>query len=426
MSVARGLIMADHKEIIAQLSALLEELGRVVEVEQSASNTEARKEVEELSNELDTVRAQAEDATQAKQNLELELDVFEKRNETLVQKLKDARQAAADAVEESQKTLRRQFEALQEECDELRNDLEKERSLRKRLEKGANADEKRLEELEKALAEASPAQKHAIDSKDVARLQEKLDKALDKAREEQEDREALEEELAEAHKLIEALEKAVKKSRSADENAAKADLQALTEKLEEAESRAAQAQAEAERLATAVEGAERRIAELESSLKSAVGKGKSESVAEDEEPLAKATSDKPLPHELRPAPKKGAIFHPDWDLEGLPCGSAEQVLQAWESSFNVQLSLEGYPAQYCTAFLVVLKVGKQKRVFILFRLKKDKHTLICVPASPPTDEAALKKMVQEGLKYLQMSGFEIVEMATENFASSLGSYFLEK
>ena len=133
---------------------------------------------------------------------------------------------------------------------------------------------------------------------------------------------------------------------------------------------------------------------------------------------------KPWPHELRPAPNKNAFFHPDWDLEGLPCDSEDQVVRAWETVFNVQITLEGYPSQYCMAFLVVLRVKKTKKLFMLFRLKQNKHTLVCVPAATPNNEERLQKAIDVGLSFLKKSGFDMEEMPEEYISSSLGGYFL--
>ncbi|MDH3999301.1 MAG: hypothetical protein OET90_10740, partial [Desulfuromonadales bacterium] len=143
-----------------------------------------------------------------------------------------------------------------------------------------------------------------------------------------------------------------------------------------------------------------------------------------EAPTPAPAKKKALPHELRPAPKKGALFHPDWDLTGLPCKSSGQVIKVWETVYNVQISLEGYAAQYCMAFLVLLQCGKKKNLYLLYRLKQDKHTLVCVPAQPPKDEKALKNKVEEVMSFLRMSGFEMEELSKEHIDGALGSYFI--
>jgi hypothetical protein len=53
-----------------------------------------------------------------------------------------------------------------------------------------------------------------------------------------------------------------------------------------------------------------------------------------------------------------------------------------------------------------------------------KHLLVCVPSKSPTDEATLNKAIGEGLKYLQMSGFELDKIRPADVANQLGNYFL--
>ena len=77
------------------------------------------------------------------------------------------------------------------------------------------------------------------------------------------------------------------------------------------------------------------------------------------------------------------------------------------------------------AFLVVLRQKKQKSIYMLYRLKLNKHTLVCVPSKTPKDEASLKKTIKEGLNFLKMSGFDMEEMSIENIDTTLKSYFLE-
>ncbi len=159
----------------------------------------------------------------------------------------------------------------------------------------------------------------------------------------------------------------------------------LEEQLKFVGAQLEEVRAEQAALAVALAAAERKFAEQQEPLPQRQEDRKARRIPEPvvvAETVAapRAKSSKPLPHELRPAPKKGALFRPDWDLQGLPCQSSEQVYKAWESAFNVQISLEGYTSQYCMAFLVVLRLGKQKRLYMLYRLKQDKHTLVCVPS----------------------------------------------
>ena len=131
-----------------------------------------------------------------------------------------------------------------------------------------------------------------------------------------------------------------------------------------------------------------------------------------------------LPHQVRPEPRPGGLFHPDWELRGLPCRSAAEVVQAWESVYNVQLSLEGYPSQYCAAFLVVINGGGGPRPYLLYSLKTSRHLLVCVPGQPPQDEAALGRLLGKAQQYLKKSGFEMERIATAEVANTLGACFL--
>jgi len=419
-----GVTMADVKEIAQQIAELTELLGRELDGVLEARQVDDEAQIARLSAELEQTRADKDAAQVARQEAEREADVAEKRVESLVQKLKEARQATIEAGEEAQRTLRRQLEALQGECDDARAELDNERSVRKRLERGAAADEKRLQELEKALATANvPA---GTDSAELATVQGALDEARDAATKERQEREKLALELASTGKKLAALERQLSRAESASADTAadgaqvREQLAALTEKLKTTESELAAEQQLCRRYATECAEAQRRLSELES---------RGGMPAETGLPLAdkpllgsKPATDKPLPHELRPAPKPGALFRPDWDLNVLPCSSTEQILQAWASVSNVQLSLEGYPSQYCSAYLVIVKQGKQKQLYMLFNLKGIKHILVCVPSTPPKDEASLNKLAGEGQKYLLMSGFDLEKLPAADIPKRLGHY----
>lgn len=410
--------MASGEEMVRQIGALAEELGREL--------SSAQRRVETLTAELEEARTAGADQLAARQG---ELETAEKRIETLVQKLKEARQEAVDTREAVSQEMQQRMAALEQAADDAREELDRERSIRKRLEKGAAADEKRLNELEKALAEGAGAAAAAPDrtvEAEVARLEAELNEALATIVRERRERAELEGQLGEAHKLIEALELAVKRAREGSVSTAKGDdgarVRELTERLAAAEARIDEEQREARKYARAQADAEKRAAALEQALSEAGGhlprSGEGTAAS------ARPSPEKLLPHELRPAPKSGALFRPDWDLKGLPCKSADQVLQLWGSVFNVQLSLEGYPSQYCTAFLAVLKQGKQKQLYMVFNLKLNKHVLVCVPSKPPADEASLNKLIGEGQKYLQMSGFELEKIKPADVGRVLESYFV--
>jgi myosin heavy subunit len=327
----------------------------------------------------------------------------------------------------------------------LRGDYDQEFSLRKRLEEDAAEDDRRINELEDSLAGMTEhASKSVEDEKissevvqEIGSLTIELQKQTQQLKDEQALRKELEVEAHEALKLIASFEKMIRETEKSDEEKLYREtskesegqkVQELEATLKSVENQLEQERVEQQRLAEAVAAAEKRFSEQEKKLVQAQGELKNRKLPEavvDEQPVVKkrVKSSKPLPHELRAAPRKGAFFHPDWALEGLPCQSSEQVFKAWETVFNVQISLEGYTSQYCMAFMVVLRLGKQKKLYMLYRLKKDKHTLVCVPAKMLQDEASLKKAIKEGLKFLKLSGFEMEEMAAEVIDSTLSRYF---
>ena len=427
--------MLTYEQIVRQIGVSVEELGRAVADELRSCKAEMQSRIDELTAELERARTFGDAALGAKQGLEQELETDRKRIETLVQKLKEARQEATEARDQVQRELQQRLEQLEKAAEGAREELDQERSIRKRLEKGAATDEKRLNELEKALAEGgrgAPAGAGEVaTAAEIDKLRAALNDALTTVKAERIAREGLEDQLGEAHKLIEALEKAVKSSREfssgANRRAAEEDgqrLQELAEKLASVQAQLEEEQRDGRQYAREHAGAQKRIAELEQVLSAGGGAVGPSGVSRGG--AARPAPEKPLPHELRPSPKPGALFRPEWDLQALPCKSAEQVLQAWGSVSNVQLSLEGYPSQYCTAFLVVLKLGRQKQLFVLFNLKESKHKLVCVPSKPPGDEASLNKLIGEGQKYLQMSGFELEKIPPDDMGRILGGYFLQK
>ena len=421
--------MLTHEALTSQIEVLTRELARVIEAECQKCTAGMQARIEALSGELDNARTLEQTALAARQGLAHDLEKARKRIATLTSELKEARQESAAA-----RTVAQQHSELRQQVAALQGEVEQERSIRRRLEKGAAADERRLQQLESALA-AGPASAAVAASasgveREIAQLQGALQQAVASLEDERAARQGLEQALDEADRMIAALEKALKSSRKA---APAADLpevpprqlEELMAKLGTVEGQLQQEQLASRQAAAAYDQALARIAELEEELSGTVAPGgfTSSAAAGPAPATSRPAKGKPLPHEVRPAPKPGARFHPDWELSGLPCRDADQVALAWNSVANVQLSLEGYPAQYCAAFLVVLKQGRQKRLYLLFNLKSSKHTLVCVPDQAPGDEATLNKQISEARQYLQTSGFELEKIAPGEVAALLGGYF---
>jgi hypothetical protein len=398
----------------------------------------------ELSAELAKNEARLEKNLAASQGLEQELTAARKQTTLLEKELKTAEKKISKMARDEERIadFRKRLEAFEKDQHASKLDIEEERDLRKHLEQEVSRYEKQVGELESKLAAAeqslsklSEQAAPVADKKELSRVQAELREAVDRAEAEALSGAALNDQLQEAHGIIEGLEKALKQARLNGENGETARLAAadslqsgaLAEKLKLVENRLKQELVEQKRSASAVAAAQKRIAELEKELleareavKASAGSASLKDTVQEPAPHTRK-----LPHELKPAPKKGTLFRPDWELAGLPCKSADQVVEAWESMFNVQLSLEGYPSQYCTAFLVIVETGENRRLFMLFRLKKNNHTLVMVPAEPPADDAAMGDMLREGKKFLQLSGFVLEQLAPENVPGMLGGYFLE-
>lgn len=348
-------------------------------------------------------------------DLERELRTAEQNADGFQQavKLSDELQAQRDKLEEElraetalQESLRLELSAALEERDRLQESLEEAEGL------GA-AERAELDKEKEILKDWSL----------------RFDQA-------QSAREALEGELEEAHKIIDSLEKMVRETEDGSrQKASRGASKEQDDRVQEMETRLRtledQLQGEVlvkKTLAKELAAAEKKMAEQAVSLAEQTPVSRQQKVFETAVAVEGDKTSKPgrpLPHELRPEPKRGAFFRPDWDLQGLPCSSQAEVVKAWETVFNVQMAIEGYPSQYCMAFMAVLKQGREKGLYLLYRLKKDKHTLVCVPTQKPKDEASLQKAVKQGLDFLRKSGFEMDEMSKDHIESTLGNYFLE-
>ena len=431
--------MLSQEMLARQIEAMSQELAGALGAECQRCVAEMQSRIEALSSDLEAARSLEQAALETRQSMAHDLDRARKSIATLGQHLKEARQEAADAKAAHQDyvELLHQADTLRQETSALQDELEQERSIRNRLEKGALADERRLHELEIALAAVSGDAANAVTAealnREVIALQKSLQEALDNLHTERAARRGVEQALDEADRLIAALEEALKGSRqelkavgAAASEEERHAFEGQAEQLAALEAQLQREQAEYRKAAAAYDQAMVRIFELENELHQGDSRERQPPQASDEPRTAtKPTRAKPLPHQVHPAPRPGARFHPDWELRGLPCRSADQVVQAWGSVANVQLALEGYPSQYCAAFLVVLKQGRQKRLYLLFNLKSSRHILVCVPGQPPADEAAFSRHVNEARKYLQVSGFELEKITAQEIPTVLGRYFLE-
>ena len=407
--------------------------------------SEAVKLSDELQFQLDEAEEQLNETIALKDSLKEELATVVEKHDGLQKSLEEAKSLIqANTVEhaERQETEGRCAELVKMN-ESLREEFDYERSVRKRLERVASEDDRRISELEQFLKQAESAADElkfgggGAEPESSAALDQEMKALTLRFDQEKAAKEALDNELHESHKIIDSLEKMVRETEASglEVNSRKASTAQDDDRVQELEARLRSVEDQLERetlvkktLAKELASVEKKLAEQEDLLAKASTVKKGQGVVETAAPVESekvSKSSKPLPHEVRPAPKKGAFFRPDWDLQGLPCRSTGEVFKAWETVFNVQMGIEGYPSQYCMAFMVVLKQGKQKKLYLLYRLKQNKHTLICIPAKSPKDEASLQKAIKEGLDFLRKSGFEMDEMSAEHIESTLGTYCLE-
>jgi chromosome segregation ATPase len=380
------------------------------------------------------------DCTQLREDLARALE----ERESLARDVREQEAYASDKTEwaAQEKMLMRQNEQLTEELSLLRIEYARECEARQCLEECAEKDKQRINDLHSALAEKAKEvetlalRASAVSDEEVQSLKARLVELKSSRERDVWMQGQVKAELHDARERIDYLEEMLReKSKTAEVSAVEAVSKSdgipsgeLIEKLSSLESQLARERKERDQLASALAATEKLLAEQRDELpRGRTGKGAPQNAesAETSAPdtAAPSKSAKPLPHDLRPAPRKGALFRPDWDLRGLPCQTSAQVAQAWESGFNVQISLEGYPSQYCMAFLVVLQTEMQKSLYMLYRLRQIKHTLVCVPVNIPDDEKSLQKAIAEGLKFLKRSGFDMAEMTLENIDSTLTNYF---
>ena len=398
----------------------------------------------------DRIRKGKEEAEQSTEDLEEELASVQealskswKQRDTLKERLAEAQdridklessggqQAAAPGSSEDKEgagssgrlqkqldSLTREKVAVDTELDEARKSierLEKELSTAVKSEVGsAGADEnvEKVKDVQKQLA--------ALES-ELIQEREGRENAEKRLHQQQSENKELEQSVADLEKnLASAKEESLGESPAGEDGSKTRDLQKKLAKaetaLEEERRDRKNAEQDARDYRTEIRDLKQKIDELEQG-------GGDGGLAGKEEPARKGKSaSTPPPHEVRRPPAKGATFMVDWDLESLPCSDVDAIGQAWVSAYNVNLSLEGYEAQYCTALLVVVQKGSSKGIHLLFNLKSEKRNLVLVPVKAPKDTDGLKKAVAEAKRYLQLSGFEMDKVAAGDMASKLGAY----
>jgi hypothetical protein len=102
----------------------------------------------------------------------------------------------------------------------------------------------------------------------------------------------------------------------------------------------------------------------------------------------------------------GSFFQVDWDLEEIAYDTADDVLEVQQSVNMTQLSLEGFPNQYCTAYIVALQKGTGRQVHVAFRLASSDRVLVYSPPASPHDQKSYDQAMREADRFLRVTGIE--------------------
>lgn len=386
---------------------------------------ELEKTVHELQEQLVAGQREREElakasATGAKRQAELEklLHKAQKQIETGEARRKeviDCQAAAEERLAETAEKLRQAEERAEEE-----------RTARERPQQTVVREEEHRAELRQALEEARKTIAPAADGR-VTELEKELQvseqrleqaqRALSEARTravtEQKKQAAA---LAAAEERIAALEKNLRDTtaRAEAENPNLPPTAATDEKpmellqaLRQAEERSEFLRLEMERFANAKFLAEKRLSELEKELAPVATVPGMEPRTMPLLTVPPAMADAvPPPHVLRRPPRPGAFFHVDWDLTKIPVHALGDICEIHQSMTMIQLCLEGYSNQFCSAHIVVLNDGGAKRVYLPFRLSAINRILVFVPAKQPDNPAALARTMKEAGKFLKTVGMD--------------------
>ena len=296
---------------------------------------------------------------------------------------------------------------------QLEERLEKERLVREQLAREKTEAERRLNELGEVLRQnrdrLASAQVHRQQLQSERELRERL--AAEKS--------ALEQQAAElaaaARRAVEEAQTERKaRQRLAAERLEYEALQAEKARLEQqavelervarmAAGKAERERREREQLLAAKTEAERRLAALQ---RQAPPPAEAPQAAAGLPRLTLGGKD-PVPGQPRRRPVAGATFQVDLDLEAIPCEPLRDVLEVQQSINLTQLSLEGFPNQYCSAWIVGLRSGSLTTVRVAFRLSDSRRSLVYLPVREPQGREGYARVLQEALKFLRVTGLEM-------------------
>ena len=370
--------LAAEKEALEQQAAKLAAAARAAAAQAKADQTEMERLLArqaEAERQAKEAAARAEAAMRSQQLASAEREQLEKvvrETQRRAVEMTDAAHQAElrakserserEALEGAKQAAEHQAEDLSRMVREIEANLAREREEKQRLAQEKAEAEKRLQELARITDQASSAERA-----------ERQRREAEKAEQERQERERL---LAE------------RTARLAEEKAA---LEQRAARLAE-EAREAARQAELERQARERLEAEKKLAEQRLQTLDA---GRPQ--------LAPKRA---APPPVRRSAVPGAFFNVDWELTTVPGDPLREVIELQQSISMVQLSLEGFPGQYCAAFILGLKRGGGFTVNVVFHLTESQRLLVYVPSRPMPNQGAYRRGVQEACRFLQVVGME--------------------
>lgn len=192
---------------------------------------------------------------------------------------------------------------------------------------------------------------------------------------------------------------------------------AAERRIEELEEEAEGLKLEVERLAAAKATAELRLLEGEGTPKEGAahpGCG--------DMPVSSYSAERTAPRQVpRRPPPKGAFFHVDWEMPAVDYESPKDILDVYQSMNMSQLSLEGYHGQHCSAWIVGVKKGRTRQVYVVFGLVESGLNLVYKPAKPVRDSPDYTKALDEAVKFLEVVGYLPEKMSMGNTLGERGT-----
>lgn len=386
----------DEKKRLNEARVAAEE--RIVRVEQALGVAEAAK--EEADGLLSRVQEKISDLERKLAGSLQELAAVRERADQSI----DAEKAARNRIAELESDL----EVVRKEGRGAGGELKKQVAENEALKKQIAEFRKVTHEKQDACRETGPPNGY---EERVVALEEALKTAREEVEAERFEKELLAREKDSAEKrLHQRQEGALSEPAMADDRGWRERLDEMREELRGAEERTEFLRQELEKMTTAKVAAENRLAK-DASLEEKRERGAAEGKPLRLPPITTHGEITPSDRQERRPSRKRSFFHVDWEQDSVAYSSLEEVLEIHQSVGMVQLALEGYPNQYCSAFIVIAGKGADRQVHVVFRLAESNRNLVYMPVQPVEDKAGFERARTEAFKFLEVVGYALEEVA---------------